>query len=155
MRQLRAYWQEQKGYVTLFVLLYCLMAAALFSAEYFRLMGVQEEVEGILQRATTVTLEAKLRDPLRWDFTTELDQNSLASAFDYFLRYDCKLDSLYRRKAPDGNIIWRIEVTMLSTSANPPSVEVQGVIHTASFLSFLMGEVQIPFAVGSRTVRLD
>ena len=154
-RQRPSLLRDKRGYVSLMVIIYCLIAFAAFTAEYFRIIGIREEAENIIQRAINTALEERLRDPIRWDFISELDVPGAWQTFDRVLRVDARLDQNYRHLSSDGRMVWGIEILDRHNSQRPAFLQVEGVIRTRSILSFLSGDVLLPFNVKSKNLRLD
>ena len=100
--RIRRFLHDRSGYVALFVILYCLIAFAGLCAEYFRVIGLREEAENILQRGVSVALEDMLRDANRRDHATVLNTGEVFGRLDRYLRDECGLDGSYRKISPTG-----------------------------------------------------
>ena len=151
---------DQRGYfVGTALAVFFLIAFSLFFAEYFRIMDHREEVENIIQRGINVALEDTLRDPQRWDFRTEVDGVALLQRLNTYLRSEMGLDNQLRRRATDGRVVFQIVFThqhvYLGAGTDNPHLSVEGNVVITSYLSFIAGDIALPFRIRSRSFRMD
>lgn len=155
MEFMRRFVKDRSGFVTLFVLLYCLIAFAGLVSEYFRIIDLRQEAENILQRGVNEAVDDMLRDSYRRDFAARVDAIAVVQRFDNYLRNQANLDSMNRRVTRDGTEVWRVEFTNVLASPDEASLTVKGIIRTRSIISILTGDIEFPFSISSRAIRLD
>ena len=149
--------RDRRGFVTLFVLLYCLIAFAGLIAEYFRIMDLAQEAEFVLQRGVNLSIVDTLLDSSRRDGILLVRRDDVERRLRDYLSGEANLDGSYRRLTRDGDEVWRIEFDRggITVDEENASLSVKGVVITKSIMSILTGEIRIPFSLSSRATRFD
>jgi len=139
--------------LTLFILMFLFSFSAIIG-EVFRLNSIQGHVEYELQRAVNVAVEEAMHDTWRQDKFIKLDTTQAETDFYTYLHEDLGLDHNLQ-KVKDGAVIYTLSIETFEATSDPPRLTVKGRALTPSAFPFLTDEVEIPFTISSRNVRLD
>lgn len=139
--------------LTLFILMFLFTFSGIVG-EIFRLNSIQGHVEYELQRAVNIAVEEAMHDTWRQDKFIKLDTAQAEADFYAYLHDDLGLDS-HLKMIRDGVVFYTLSLETLDSSYDPPRLMVKGRAITKSAFPFLTGDVEIPFQIASRNVRLD
>ncbi len=146
------------GNVGLIMILAIVLVVAGVVLEYGRVLNIRNNVEKELSRAVNVSIKAAMQDEFRRDSISLLDETlALATLRDYLIT-DMDLNASCQRIV-DGSVVYRLDMGSQSVQADPPRMEVAGIlIIPVSVFRDLLGEglaFRIPFRIASRNQRLD
>ena len=139
--------------LTLFILMFLFSFSAIIG-EVFRMNSIQGHIEYELQRAVNIAVEEAMHDTWRQDKFIKLDTVQAEADFYAYLHEDLGLDHQLQM-VKEGVVLYSLSIETFDVTTDPPRLRVKGRAITRSAFPFLAEEVEIPFEISSRNVRLD
>lgn len=136
------------AFVFLLILVFFILTLAAILIEYFRMEGLYQQVEYVLQRGVNSAVEYAMRDEYRRDGYALLDKGVAEEKLYEYLHKSMGLDSEMNKYAGE-EWDYRLEIQSIHATESPPRLTLDGEIKTRSIFSFLTGEVRLPFSISS------
>jgi hypothetical protein len=137
----------------LFILMFLFSFSAIVS-EIFRINSIQGHVDAELQRAVNIALEDAMHDTWRQDAYAKVDTVLAEEKFISYLYNELDLSSGLE-KWQGGSKVYSLVIENMSASYDPPRLTVRGKAVVKSAFKFLTKDIEIPFDISSRNMRLD
>ena len=141
------------AFVFILILVFFILTLAAVLIEYFRMEGLYQQVEYVLQRGVNSAVEYAMRDEYRRDGYDLLDTEAAKERLYEYLHESMGLDSEMNKYAGE-EWDYRLEIQSIQATESPPRLTLDGEIKTRSIFSFLTGEVRFPFSISSVNTRI-
>ena len=158
MKRLCSRLKTEKGsfdFISGYMILFALVLFTVMFGEYFRLIGLRDEVDMILQRGINVAVETAMRDEERWDANSRMNTALADLTLNNYLRNEIGLDSQYRRWSTDAKMVYQIVFSSRSSIGDPPRLNVRGQILLRPAFPLFPSDIVWAFDISSRNLRLD
>ncbi|GHU94343.1 hypothetical protein FACS1894208_05250 [Clostridia bacterium] len=140
-------------FVYVMIILLFLFSFTGVMSEVYRVHSIQAHVEYEIQRAVNIAVEEAMTDSYRQDKINILDtakaERNLRDYFSVCLGLNNAM-----AKYKDDALVYQITCTV-STTENPPRMQVSGTIIIPSLYPMLATNIEVPFMVSSRNGRVD
>ena len=150
--------KNEKGnfdFISGYMILFALVLFTVMFGEYFRLIGLRDEVDMILQRGINIAVETAMRDEERWDANSRMNTTLADLTLNNYLHNEIGLDSQYRRWSADAKMVYQIVFSSRSSLGDPPRLNVQGQILLRPAFPLFPNDIVWAFDISSRNLRLD
>lgn len=150
MGKIKEVLKNRKGdaFVFIIILVFFILTLAVILIEYFRMEGLYQQVEYVLQRGVNSVVEYAIKDEYRRDGHVLLDTEAAEEKLYEYLHESMGLDSEMNKYAGE-EWNYRLEIQSIHATESPPRLTLEGELRTRSIFSFLTGEVRLPFSISS------
>jgi hypothetical protein len=93
-------------------------------------------------------------DSFRQDKLGRLDTTRARQNFNNYLRQEVGLNAAMQMRS-GGDVIYTLRVDTVTATEDSPRMNVRGSIIIPSAYPFLAGDVEVPYNISSRNVRID
>jgi hypothetical protein len=105
-----------------------LAIAFLVTLEAQRAFTIQQGVEDQLSRAANIAISQNMSDDSRYDYIRALNAPAAREAFYKYLYDNMSLNSSLEAFTPEGRRLYRLEITSLGISSEPPKIAVSAYV---------------------------
>jgi predicted nucleotide-binding protein (sugar kinase/HSP70/actin superfamily) len=149
---------DNKGSMYVWLLIVVIMILTIFSLIYEvgRIFSTQALLSYKLQNAVNSSVNFAILDNYRADEISAMDTNIARAEFQDYLTNQMQLDASNRFTDADGDMIYQLNITSITTQSSPPKIEVVGEMIIPLWHGELQGQtVSIAFDVIGQNIRLD
>lgn len=148
--------RDRSGTMFMYVLiiLIFLFTFSVLVGEFYRIHSIRTNVEYQVQRAVNIAVEEAKIDSFRQDKLGRLDTARAQQNFINYLHHSKDLNPALQ-KFVDGTLVYTIQLDSITATENPPRLQAIGKIIIPSAYPFLVTNVEVPFSIASRNVRID